>query len=243
MDPQPSILDRRVPLAARPSAGAIAGSLRDVILGGQDGLVNVLGLTLGMAAATGDARVIVAAGLAAMMAESIAMTGVAFTAGGAERDWLRGQASTLDAAMDARSDTLLEDTLLRLPEDTRPEVKLLVQDAVRRERDIRHAQVARQRTEAAPVRDRRPLAAAMLVGISTFGGSAIPLLPFLLLPVSIAAVIALLLGGVALFLAGVVRARVTGAAQLRAGTVMTAIGLASAGAGYLIGIVLRTPAG
>ncbi|HLO34828.1 MAG TPA: VIT1/CCC1 transporter family protein, partial [Candidatus Deferrimicrobium sp.] len=56
-----------------------------MILGGQDGLVNVLGLVLGMAVATGSARVVVTAGLAAMLAESIAMAGVAFTSTGAER--------------------------------------------------------------------------------------------------------------------------------------------------------------
>ena len=39
--------------------------LRDIILGGQDGLVNVLGVTLGIAAASGDTRIVLAGGLAA----------------------------------------------------------------------------------------------------------------------------------------------------------------------------------
>ncbi len=38
-------------------ASAVA-SIRDMILGGQDGLVNVLGLVLGLAVATGDSRII-----------------------------------------------------------------------------------------------------------------------------------------------------------------------------------------
>ena len=57
--------------------------------------MNVLGLVLGMAAATGDARVIVTAGLAATMAESIAMAGVAFTATGAEGAWARQRGAHL----------------------------------------------------------------------------------------------------------------------------------------------------
>ncbi|NWF64137.1 MAG: VIT1/CCC1 transporter family protein [Chloroflexi bacterium] len=47
--------------------------LSDFILGAQDGLVNVLGVALGIAAATNDARVVLVAGLATMFAESISM--------------------------------------------------------------------------------------------------------------------------------------------------------------------------
>src|SRR6266851_4106464 len=67
--------------------GGIGRSLRDIILGGQDGLVNVLGLVLGVAAATAQLRIILAAALAATFSESIAMGGVVYTATLAERDY------------------------------------------------------------------------------------------------------------------------------------------------------------
>lgn len=54
--------------------------LRDVILGGQDGLVNVLGIVLGVAAASGNSRLVLVAGLAATFAESFSMAAVAYTA-------------------------------------------------------------------------------------------------------------------------------------------------------------------
>src|SRR5574338_1090814 len=60
--------------------------LADVILGGQDGLVNTLGVILGVAAATQDARIVIAAGLAATFAESISMGAVAYTSTLAEND-------------------------------------------------------------------------------------------------------------------------------------------------------------
>ena len=53
--------------------------LRDIILGGQDGLVNVLGVTAGVAAASADSRLTIAAGLAATFAESFSMAAVAYT--------------------------------------------------------------------------------------------------------------------------------------------------------------------
>lgn len=65
--------------------------LRDIILGGQDGLVNVLGVTLGIAAASGDTRFVLAAGLAATFAESFSMAAVAYTSS------LDGSRAILDA--------------------------------------------------------------------------------------------------------------------------------------------------
>src|SRR5205823_8567923 len=69
----------------------IGRSLRDIILGGQDGLVNVLGLVLGVAAATAQLRIIIAAALAATFSESIAMGGVACTSARADRDYYLAQ--------------------------------------------------------------------------------------------------------------------------------------------------------
>src|SRR3989304_3463185 len=56
-------------LAPRPPSAALA----DIILGGQDGLVNTLGVILGVAAASADPRIVIAGGLAATFAESISM--------------------------------------------------------------------------------------------------------------------------------------------------------------------------
>src|SRR2546421_9567795 len=53
--------------------------LSDFILGSQDGIVNVLGIILGLSAATRDVRIILVATLAALGAESIAMGAVAYT--------------------------------------------------------------------------------------------------------------------------------------------------------------------
>src|SRR5262245_20892399 len=55
------------------------------LLGGQDGLVNVLGVLLGVAAASHDARLVLVAGLAAAIAESVSMAAVAYTSTGADR--------------------------------------------------------------------------------------------------------------------------------------------------------------
>jgi vacuolar iron transporter family protein len=56
-----------------------ANLLSNFILGSQDGLVNVLGILLGLTAATSDLRLIFVAAFAALGAESISMGAVAYT--------------------------------------------------------------------------------------------------------------------------------------------------------------------
>src|SRR5256886_17123679 len=67
--------------AAHPKPGVLS----DFILGSQDGIVNVLGIILGLSAATRDVRIILVATLAALGAESIAMGAVAYTSTRARR--------------------------------------------------------------------------------------------------------------------------------------------------------------
>ena len=67
-------------------AHAQPGLISDFILGSQDGLVNVLGVILGVAVASQDMRIILAGGLAATFAESISMGAVAYTSTIARRD-------------------------------------------------------------------------------------------------------------------------------------------------------------
>lgn len=61
--------------------------VRSIILGGQDGLVNVLGIVLAVAKATHDKRVILISGLAATFAESISMAAVAYTSAKAGNEY------------------------------------------------------------------------------------------------------------------------------------------------------------
>ena len=66
-------------------------NLKDIILGGQDGLVNVLGVILGVAAATYQTKIIIIAGLAATFAESISMAAVAYTSTKAAKSYYLSQ--------------------------------------------------------------------------------------------------------------------------------------------------------
>src|SRR2546421_4862247 len=75
--------------------------LRDVILGGQDGLVNILGIILGVIAGGGSNAVLLAAGFAAAITESISMGAVGYTSAVAERDYYQSEQARESAEIDA----------------------------------------------------------------------------------------------------------------------------------------------
>jgi len=242
------------PVAERPSAFAPAQPpvglggrwvvlLRDVILGGQDGLVNVLGLSLGLAAATGDARVIVTAGLAAAMAEAIAMAGVAYTASGAETAWTRQVGQRLRVRIEERSRSRAVGLRVGVQaHGWEPERVHALDRVLDDERTAWLAEIDALRAALAPVRERHPGRAALVVGVSTLAGSAVPLTPFVLLPVPMAAAVALVAGATVLAVVGGLRARSVDERPWRPALEMVAIGLLSALAGFVIGLVLRAPA-
>src|SRR5438874_11617999 len=75
-------------------------SLRDVILGGQDGLVNILGIILGVIAGGGSIAVLLAAGFAAAITESISMGAVGYTSSVSQRDYYRAEREREEAEVD-----------------------------------------------------------------------------------------------------------------------------------------------
>jgi VIT1/CCC1 family predicted Fe2+/Mn2+ transporter len=75
--------------------------LRDVILVGQDGLVNILGIILGVIAGGGSKTVLLAAGFAAAITESISMGAVGWTSALSERDYYAAERARESAEIDA----------------------------------------------------------------------------------------------------------------------------------------------
>ncbi len=93
-----------------------------------------------------------------------------------------------------------------------------------------------------PVEANQPARSASVVFLATLVGSIIPLLPFIVgvqLPIQTAAIIAVVLSGMALFFVGWYEARTTVGSLWKSGTRMLLIGLAAGAAGFLAGYFLN----
>lgn len=221
-----------------------SAALADIILGGQDGLVNTLGVILGVAAASGDPRIVIAAGFAAMFAESISMGAVAYTSTLADHDHYRAELERERREireMPAAEEQEVRDVFTRWGFRGH-----LLEQAVAQVVDSEEAWVEvmmRNELKLAPIENTDALRIAVVVGFSAIVGSLIPLLPFLFLPLGVAVGVSLVASALVLFGVGAYKARITVGRPLRSGLQMAVIGIVSALAGYFIGALFGAPPG
>lgn len=221
-----------------------ASNLSDVILGGQDGLVNVLGIILGVAAATNDPRIVIVAGLAATFAESVSMGAVAYTSTLADSD--------LYEAERAREHRHIQ----QVPALEKQEIRdiyarkgfsgdLLTQivDTITANKDVWVAVMMAEELQLQPSDRKTALRSAFIVGFSAIVGSLIPLAPFLFPGLSITAsmVVSVIIAALTLFAVGAYKAKSTVGHPAKSGLEMAVIGTVSALVGYAVGVLLKVP--
>jgi len=217
-------------------------SLSDFILGAQDGLVNVLGVILGLAAATNDVRIVLVAGLATTFAESISMGAVAFTTTLADADHYQSELEReYRHIQDAPNLETQEIREIYESKGFKGGMLDHIVETVTANKDVWVAVMMAEEHQLAPIDRSKALRAAWVVGLSAIIGSLVPLAPFLFLPVAVSTWASVLVTALVLFMIGVYKARVTVGRPIRSGIEMALIGTISALAGYLVGTILKVP--
>jgi VIT1/CCC1 family predicted Fe2+/Mn2+ transporter len=213
--------------------------LSDVVLGAQDGLVNTLGVVLGVAAASADARVVFAAGMAAGIAESLSMAAVGYTSSAARGDLFRSERAReyrhIETTPTIEREEIRE---LYLRKGFEGELLERVVDAICANKDVWVAVMMAEEHELMPVDRASSLRSAAVVGVAALTGSILPVVPFALLGLRASIVVALVVGAAPLFALGAYKAQITVGRRARSGSELAVIGMASALAGYAIGYVL-----
>lgn len=219
-------------------------TVSDIILGGQDGLVNVLGVILGVAAASQDPRLIVAAGLAATFAESISMGAVAYTSTISDADHYQAELAREKKEMVEVPDIEREEIrdIYRAKGFDGDLLELVVQKITSND-ELWLQTMMREELELEPVARHDALRSAWIVGVSALVGSFVPLLPYFFLrqshQINTANGAALILAALVLFIAGAYKAKSTVGNPARSGLIMALIGVVSALAGYGIGLIFH----
>ncbi len=214
--------------------------LSDFILGSQDGLVNVLGILLGLVISTDNVRIIYIAALAALAAESISMGAVAYTSTRARRLLYLSEQQRELAEMRDVPDIEREEvrTIFRDWGWEGEELEEMVRKFEARPRAMLDLMMAFE-LHLAPVPEDQPLHSGLIVFAATVVGSFIPLVPFFLLPTMLhtAAVVSVILSGAMLFAVGWYEARTTLGITWQSGLRMVVIGLAAGLGGFAIGLL------
>ena len=220
-----------------------ASAISDIILGGQDGLVNVLGIILGVAAATGDAYIVLVAGLAATFAESVSMGAVAYTSTVADADYYESERER-EYRHIKEVPNLEKEEIRSIYANKGFDGELLnkIIDTITANQDVWVAVMMAEEHQLQPVNRKHALRSAIIVGVAAVIGSLIPLIPFLFVPITVAMVLSISLSAFVLFTVGVVKARMTVGHPGKSGIEMAAIGITSALVGYAVGVLLKVPA-
>ena len=216
---------------------------RNIILGGQDGIVNVLGIILGVATATNSTYLVLLAGLAATFAESISMAAVAYTSTRAEIEHYESE---------VRRET---EEIEQIPDKEREEIehiyrnkgfsgKLLTQvvDKICSNKKVWLETMMREELHLEnPGENMSPFMQGVLVGVSAIIGSFIPLTPFFFLSVSASVPFSVLTSLGIHFVFGAYKSQLTSGKWLKGGLELMIIGGAAALVGYLVGALFQIP--
>jgi len=209
--------------------------LRDVILGGQDGLVNILGIILGVSAAGGSTTVLIVTGFAAAVTESISMGAVGYKSSVSERDYYEAERAR------ERHEVETE------PEIERAEVRELyaakgfsgdlleqIVDTITADRAQWVQTMMDEELHLQPVETRDIVRTSIVITVATLIGHLIPLVPFLFLERAPALVVAFIASAIVLFGVGAYSAITLVGDWRRSGSQMLLIGLGAALLGYVI---------
>lgn len=214
----------------------VGSRLSDIILGGQDGIVNILGLVLGVAAASASPRIIIAAALSTTFAESLSMAAVSYTSTQADRDYYHGQVEREKDHIQRFTDIEREE-IRRIYELKGFSGKQLDDIVGTITSDVNRwvGVMLAEELKIAPVEEGGLVTTAGVVGIAAIIGSLVPVIPFFGLPVWFAMWWSIALAGGSLFIVGAYKATVTVGVWWKSGLQLLCIGIVTAFIGYAIG--------
>jgi len=222
-------------------AQKVTNSLRDIILGGQDGLVNSLGIIFGVSVATPDVRILITTVLAAGIAESISMGAVMYTSGHSQKDFYESQrrkeAKEIEKVPEMEKEEIrriyakkglsgeaLEEIVKVITADKKVWLDVMMAEELRIE----------------PVHAKAIWKSSVLVFASTAVGHLIPLLPFFFVAHVDGLVASIIISAISLFAVGAYQAITLVGSWWKTGLRITAIGLIAAAAGYFVAKLFQT---
>lgn len=215
-------------------------SLSEVILGGQDGLVNVLGVILGVAAASHSIPIILAGGLAATFAESISMAAVAYTSKMADKSHYESEL-TRENSLIEKNPKFQKQKVYEIYKEKgfSGEVLNIITNKITSDKNVWLTTIMREGHGLAPMKTSRVLSGSTTVGVSALIGSLIPIIPFFFIPINESLAISIIISALTLFAVGFYKAKVYVGSPVKSGLEIAIIGMGAAIIGYGIGLLFQ----
>ena len=215
------------------------GGVRDVIFGANDGLVSILALVAGVYGAITESYVILVAGAAGAIAGAISMGAGAYLSSKSEKEVTERERAR-KGIRKRRTPEEEREELVKFYQDKGFKIQeaQAVADRVASEMESRAVFTIGEELGLTSEESWPPVKAATLTGLSFAIFSLIPILPFVFMEVTSAAITAVIASVATLFGVGASKAIFTRKSWLRSGAEMMAIGTLAAAATYAIGLAI-----
>ena len=214
------------------------GGVRDVIFGANDGLVSILALVAGVYGAVTDSKLILVTGIAGAIAGTISMGAGAYLSAKSEKEVTQKEnqrKGILTGTLEEKKVSLIK---MYQGQGFSQRESEAVAERVLAEVEVDSDRTIGEVTGLTTEDDWPPSKAGLLTGISFMVASIIPILPFVILDVTPAAIAAMVASVAALFGIGASKAVFTRSSWVRSGMENLMIGMLAATATYIIGLLI-----
>lgn len=219
--------------------GISRSNIRDFILGFQDGLVNTLGLVLGVASAVQSTKIVLVSGLVTTFAESISMAAVAYTSTKAAHEFYESQLQREQKEINEIPHMEAQEIRdIYFKKGFRGRQLEGIVKKITSNKKLWLDTMMIEELKLSPTDYDKPLKSTLVVGLSAVLGSSIPVLPFFFLDVKLGMGYALVLSIITLFIVGSLKAKITIGNWKKSGLEMMIVGTFAALVGYLVGSLL-----
>jgi vacuolar iron transporter family protein len=215
--------------------GSLKRSAGTIVFGMEDGTVSIFGLVFGVAATTSSSKVVLIAGASGAAAAAVSMMAGAYLDIETTRDALAAKRSSL------QSDLALDQEAASLPTQLAaagltPEQSVALSNAVQQDRQALRGLLLAMQGASEP--SQNPWEQALWMLLADFLAAAVPILPFVFLPISQARVVSVSVTVALLLVLGIGRARIAKRSTTRTVVETLSIGIAAASAGVGISVLI-----
>ena len=227
-------------LAEERRKASLLGEIREAIFGAQDGLVSTLAVVSTVAGASADRFPVLIAGLASGLAGVFSMAAGEYMSSKSQHEIFEAQIvgereevqerpgeAEAEMAFMFEEDGLPADTAAKMAHSMAQHPSVLLKTMVEKELGLTHR-----------LAEGSPLQGALIMGAAFGLGAAVPVIPYVLLPVEVAIWASVIATGIVLFGIGVVKSRWTRRRWLRSGAEILLLGAIAGIAGFLFGDIL-----
>jgi predicted membrane protein (TIGR00267 family) len=216
--------------------GHMFDSIRELVFGLEDGLVSTMGAVAGIAAGTEDARIVVLSGVVIVAVEALSMTAGAYLSSKSHVQMLQKKIDDERREIETKPEEETEElrVMYRQRGFSEDEIVILVRRITQDKELWLEEMMAKELRIGLNDMD-EPKSRALVMGVAYLIGGALPVVPYLLLPVHPAIVVSVIVTILALYGIGYIKGRALGGNRWKSGGEMVLIASAAALIAYLIG--------